>query len=75
MTEGRIPTFSPNPNTHGNPMPKCDDITALSDLELADYIAASGYFFDGLTTPAREAIVRLLRRPTDMAKERLDAEH
>lgn len=49
--------------TEGGPQPVVQDVRLLDDLELASYIEASDYGFDGLASPAREAIVRLLRRP------------
>lgn len=46
----------------GWPEPTCphSDIKALSNLELADYIAACGSEFDGVPMHVREALVRLL---------------
>jgi hypothetical protein len=52
----------PMRTTEGGPQPIVQDVRALDDLELASYLEASDYDFDGLTTPVRVAIIRLLRR-------------
>lgn len=58
-----MPKFEPSKTRNGWPDPLCDDLRKLTDAELADYIAACGHDFDGMGVSAREALVRLLRRP------------
>lgn len=50
----------------GGPQPviQPNDLPGLSNAELASYLEASGYDYDGLSGAARVAIVRLLRSGT-----------
>jgi hypothetical protein len=59
MTE---PRFVPSTDIEGWPEPVCNEFTGLTNTDLADYIAACGHDFDGVTAHVREALVRLLRR-------------
>lgn len=59
-----MPAFVKSKTDFGWPDPQCDDLKKLSDLELADYIAACGFEYDGMGRSVREALVRLLRRAT-----------
>ena len=54
----------PTKTNEGGPQPVIQDIRKLDDLELANYLEASNYDFDGIGSPAREALIRLLRRPS-----------
>jgi hypothetical protein len=61
----KMRTFKHSEETEGWPDPLCDDLKPLSDAELASYIAACKYEFDGMPGSVREALVRLLRRPVN----------
>jgi hypothetical protein len=54
--------FKRSKTDFGWPEPTCPhgEIKTLTNLELADYIAACGSEFDGVPTHVREALVRLL---------------
>lgn len=54
--------FTRSKERYGFPEPLAHDLKVLSDLELASYIAACGFEFDGMASATREALVRLLRR-------------
>lgn len=58
--------FERSKESSGYPDPLILDLNDLSDRELASYIAASGFEYDGMGPTLREALVRLLRRPTPM---------
>lgn len=60
----RQPAFTKSKESYGWPEPTCLDLKSLSDLDLADYIAVCGFDYDGMPRAAREALVRLLRRPS-----------
>ena len=50
----------------GNSKPRSKslrDLPVLTDAELADYIEEGTFDDDGVSTSARTALVRLLRRP------------
>lgn len=56
------PRFVRSKDSLGWPDPTCphSDIKGLSNLELADYLAACGPEYDGVPGHVREALVRLL---------------
>lgn len=54
--------FTRSTENFGWPVPLVSNFKKLSDAELASYIAACGFEYDGMGRSVREALVRLLRR-------------
>lgn len=56
------PAFTKSKESFGWPKPLCNNLKMLDNAQLADYIAACGFEYDGMGSSVREALVRLLRQ-------------